>query len=328
MKKLYVVVLVALIFTAPAFASGTGENAQGNAESSRYVIGFAAKSFQDPFTSWQAQTVVRLAEESYPEFEIRLLDSEFTVATQTTIVENFVSQRVDLIIVQPLDAQALIPIIDRAYELSPPIPVINLALKIEDDHSISLESDPVLEGKLMGDYAVANLPEGANVAIIQGAPGNLVAASRQRGILESLATRPDINIVADQTSEWRRDNAMALTEDWLQVFPRIDAIICHNDDSALGAIEALKAVGKAEETMVLGVDGLPEALLSIRDGYMTGTVVQHVVNQASATLEIADDLMHDRPVSRYFQIPGELVSLDNGNVDRWIEIERDAGLID
>src|SRR5271166_4055435 len=65
----------------------------------QYVIGFAAKSFQDPFTSWQAQTVKKFAEQSYPDFDIKLLDSEGAVEKQTNLVENFLSQKVDLVIV-------------------------------------------------------------------------------------------------------------------------------------------------------------------------------------------------------------------------------------
>ncbi|HEU4678071.1 MAG TPA: sugar ABC transporter substrate-binding protein, partial [Terrimicrobiaceae bacterium] len=293
----------------------------------KYTIGFAAKSFQDPFTSWQAQTVKKFAKESYPNFDLKLLDSEMSVEKQTNLVENFISQKVDLIIVQPLDAQALIPAIDKAYALRPPIPVINLALKIDDKHSVSLESDPVLEGRLIGDYAAKHLPKDAKVAILQGEPGNLAAASRQKGIMEGLKARPDIKVIADQTSNWRRDKAMAITEDWLQAHPQIDAILCHNDDSALGAIEALKAKGKAGKVMVLGVDGLPEALKAIEEGLMTGTVVQQVVDQARTTLEVADKLLKGEKVKRHIQIPGELVSKENKNVQKWIDIEKEAGLI-
>jgi len=293
----------------------------------KHTIGFAAKSFQDPFTSWQAQTVKKFAKESYPNFDLKLLDSEMSVEKQTNLVENFISQQVDLIIVQPLDAQALIPAIDKAYALRPPIPVVNLALKIDDKHSVSLESDPVLEGRLIGDYAAKHLPKGAKVAILQGEPGNLAAASRQKGILEGLKARPDIKVIADQTSNWRRDKAMAITEDWLQAYPQIDAILCHNDDSALGAIEALKAKGKAGKVMVLGVDGLPEALKAIEEGLMTGTVVQQVVDQARTTLEVANKLLKGEKVNRHIQIPGELVSKENKNVQKWIDIEKEAGLI-
>jgi len=304
----------------------SGEDS-GNQQKKEYVIGFAAKSFQDPFTSWQAQTVKKFAEESYPNFDIRLLDSEAAVEKQTNLVENFLSQKVNLVIVQPLDGQALIPIIDKAYAMSPPIPVINLALKIDDKNSISLESDPILEGRLIGDYAAKNLPQGAKVAILEGEPGNLAAASREKGILEGLKARPDIKVIADLTSHWRRDNAMSITEDWLQAYPQIDAILCHNDDSALGAIEALKAVGKAGKVMVLGVDGLPESLKAIESGSMTGTVVQQVVDQAKTTLDVAAKLLRGEKVERHIQIPGELVTKENNNVQKWIDIEKEAGLI-
>jgi inositol transport system substrate-binding protein len=308
-------------------ALGARSDDSANNSKKKYVIGFAAKSFQDPFTSWQAQTVKKFAEQSYPDFDIKLLDSEAAVEKQTNLVENFLSQKVDLVIVQPLDGQALIPVIDQAYSMTPPIPVINLALKIDDKNSISLESDPILEGRLMGDYAAKKLPQGAKVAILEGEPGNVAAASREQGILEGLKARPDIKVIADLTSHWRRDNAMAITEDWLQAYPQIDAIICHNDDSALGAIEALKAVGKAGKVMVLGVDGLPESLKAIESGLMTGTVVQQVVDQAKTTLEVATKLLKNEKVERHIQIPGELVTKDNNNVQKWVDIEKEAGLI-
>ena len=192
-----------------------------NQKGKTYTIGFAAKSFQDPFTSWQAQTVKKFAKKSYCSFDLKLLDSEMSVEKQTNLVENFISQKVDLIIVQPLDAQALIPAIDKAYALQPPVPVINLSLKIDDKNSISLESDPVLEGKLIGDYAAKHLPQGAKVAILEGEPGNLAAASRQKGIMEGLKARPDIKVIADLTSNWRRDKAMAITRIGSQPLPRL-----------------------------------------------------------------------------------------------------------
>jgi hypothetical protein len=120
---------------------------------------------------------------------------------------EFLIQKMDLMIVQPLDGQALIPVIDKAYSMTPAIPVINLALKIDDKNSVSLESDPILEGRLMGDYAAKKLPQGAKVAILEGEPDNLAAASREQGILEGLKARPDIKVIADLTTHWRRDNA-------------------------------------------------------------------------------------------------------------------------
>ncbi len=308
-------------------ALGVRSEERAEKAKAKYQIGFAAKSFQDPFTSWQAQTVKKFAEQSHPDFDIKLLDSEGAVEKQTNLVENFLSQKVDLLIVQPLDAQALIPVIDKAYSMNPPIPVINLALKIDDKNSVSLESDPILEGRLIGDYAAKKLPQGAKVAILEGEPGNLAAASREKGILEGLKARPDIKIVADLTSHWRRDNAMSITEDWLQAYPQIDAILCHNDDSALGAIEALKAAGKAGKVMVLGVDGLPESLKAIESGLMTGTVVQQVVDQAKTTLDVAAKLLKNEKVEHHIQIPGELVTKDNNNVQKWMDIEKEAGLI-
>src|ERR1700742_2644996 len=194
------IIAVTCILTLAALSVKSDE---GTNKTKKHVIGFAAKSFQDPFTSWQAQTVKKFAEKSYPDLEIKLLDSEAAVEKQTNLVENFLSQKVDLVIVQPLDAQALIPVIDKAYSLTPPIPVINLSLKIDDKNSVSLESDPVLEGRLMGDYAAKKLPQGAKVAILEGEPGNLAAASRQKGILEGLKARPDIKVIADLTSHWR-----------------------------------------------------------------------------------------------------------------------------
>jgi ABC-type sugar transport system substrate-binding protein len=74
---------------------------------------------------------------------------------------------------------------------------------------------------LIGDYA-ARIYGRAKVTILEGEPGNLAAASRQKGILEGLKARPDIKVIANLTSYWRRDKAMAITEDWLQAYPQID----------------------------------------------------------------------------------------------------------
>lgn len=118
---------------------------------------------------------------------------------------------------------------------------------------------------------------------------------------------------------------MALMEDWLQKYDKIDAIVSMNDAMALGAIEAAKAAGRLEGMTSYGVDGLADACLSVEAGELTATCVQNAYEQAKSALAICDKVLKGEEKNETVLVEGELI--DSSNVDQWIDVHKENGQI-
>jgi len=141
-------------------------------------------------------------------------------------------------------------------------------------------------GKIQGEYLVETLPENAKIIYFTGQPNDQQYIDRKAGLMDKLAERPDVQILAEYNVENRKDLGMSTAEDCLQAFESFDAIICQNDDSALGAVEALKSANRLEGIITVGIDGSDSALVSVEAGELTMTVLQDAKAQAKAGAEV------------------------------------------
>ncbi|MGI6005606.1 MAG: substrate-binding domain-containing protein [Christensenellales bacterium] len=337
MKKPLILILVIAMLMVPLMACEGQDSSGGSAATVSggtpdasggdkvFTIGLAAKSFSDPWTFWLAQIIEDVAKAEYPQFNIQMLDCEFTVDKQLNVVENFITQDVDLIILQPADRTAVGEVVGKAWDAG--IPIITNTYLEDDDKSYFVRADPETEGKIEGEYIAEKLPENAKIVIIEGAPGNLAAMGRQEGIMAVLnEKRPDIQILGSKTANWQRAEAMSLMEDWIQAFPEIDAIVSHNDDCLIGAIEAMKAAERLDDDLItIGVDGLSEACYYIKNGEQTASVLNNAPGIAEKMLEIAKTILIDgqMPDQQDYFVEGVLITKDN--VDEIIQMHKDYG---
>lgn len=295
-----------------------------------YKIGLAAKNLSDPFTAWQAQIIVDKAKEQYPMFEFTMIDCEGSTEKSISVVENLIIQGVDIILWQNNDRDASIDVTNRAFDAG--IPVVSLSNIINDERSYAIRSDPVMEGEIMGSYVASlldsgEIQNGAKMFIMRAPDGSPTGNSRSEGIMNTLFNvRTDCTLLEEKPGDWDRAKATALMEDWLTANEQIDAVLCHNDAMALGALDAIEAAGRLEEVKVLGIDGLPEAIYSISQGKMTGSVIQDAIKQAEVVLEFTYSLLVDEkiPADREVFVVGEVISIKNGNVEKWIDIMKTA----
>lgn len=115
-----------------------------------------------------------------------------------------------------------------------------------------------------------------------------------KGLEEALKKNPNIKILDEYNVENSKDLGMSTAEDSLLSYDKIDAIVCQNDDGALGVVEALKSAGKLDSIQVLGIDGSDDALQSIQDGEMTMTALQDAKAQAEAGADIFEKLKKEQ----------------------------------
>ena len=118
-------------------------------------------------------------------------------------------------------------------------------------------------------------------------------------------------VVAEQTANWDRTQALNLMENWLASGRKIDAVIAQNDEMALGAYKAIEAAGKNKEILVIGIDAIQDALKAVIEGQLVGTVFQNAREQGGLAVELANKLIKGEVISHNHYIPFQLVTKEN-----------------
>ncbi|MEF9945491.1 MAG: galactose ABC transporter substrate-binding protein [Lachnospiraceae bacterium] len=276
-------------------------------ESSSVMIGSAIYKFDDTF-----MTGVRTAmtDEAKAEgAELELVDSQNKQATQNEQVDTFITKGVNALAINAVDRTAAAPIIEKAKAKKLPIVFLNREPEKADMESYDkvwyvgakAEQSGTLSGEIIADYFKAHKEADKNgdgtiqYVMLQGEPGHQDATLRTEYSVKAIeeAGFKTEKLAAD-TAMWDKAKATDLMKAFLtgQGIDKIEAVICNNDDMALGAIEALKAEGynkgdAAKFMPVVGVDATAPALEAMKDGSLLGTVLNDADNQGKATVKVA-----------------------------------------
>ncbi len=214
-------------------------------------------------------------------------DGQNSAPKQTADIEAALVQGVNAIVISPLDVNALAPAIEQAIQAG--VPVVTVDRRVDGVEGIlaHVGADNVKGGEAEAQAMVAAFPNGAKIFHLQGQPGAGPAIDRNQGVHNVLDPMADkYQIVFEQTANFARAEALTVVEAGLAAHGKPDAIICANDDMALGAIEACAARGFTD-VKIYGFDALPEALVAVRDGTMAGTVEQFPGEQSRTAVRIA-----------------------------------------
>lgn len=209
----------------------------------------------------------------HPQLEIVYADAQQDNSKQVADVENFLRQRVDLLVISPNEAKPLTGIVRRVYEGG--IPVVVLDRSIEGDtYTTFIGADNREIGRAAGEYAAQLLNGTGRVVEIKGLPGSTPAIDRSTGFREAIEKFSDIKIVADPVADWLRDKGREQAEAALRANERVDLIYGHNDPMAMGAYLAATAMNRAAGLKIIGIDGLPGAeggAKAVMDGKLDAT---------------------------------------------------------
>jgi ABC-type sugar transport system substrate-binding protein len=235
------------------------------------------------------QSQIAAEAEAIGGIELIQLDGENDATKQTADVENAIVQGVDAIVISPIQVDAISPALQQAIDAG--ITVITIDRRVEGVDGIlaHVGADNVRGGEVQAETAIAAFPEGADIFHLQGQPGAGPAIDRNRGVHNILDPMAEMYpFVFEQTANFRRDEGLSVTEAGLAGLDTPpDVIIAANDDMALGALEAVIAAGLQEDVRIYGFDALPEALASVRDGGLTGTIEQFPGGQSRIAVRIA-----------------------------------------
>lgn len=211
------------------------------------------------------------------------------VSTQANQVDSMVNQGVDAIIVVPIQADSLGPQVATAKEKGIPLVAVNAALN-NPDVAASVQPDDIAAGAQEMQMMADHLGGRGNIVILQGPLGQSGEIDRTKGIEQVLANYPDIKVLAKDTANWKRDEAVNKMKNWISGFgPQINAVVAENDDMGLGALQALKEVGRTDVPIV-GIDGIEDGLNAVKSGEFIGTSLQNGTVELSAGLAVANAL--------------------------------------
>jgi ribose transport system substrate-binding protein len=231
--------------------------------------------------------------------EVQASKDESDLTGQLAIAEAMLQGDCDAFAVSPLSSSNLQPFLDRASEAG--VPIINVDdAKVDAD--VFVGGDHRQMGVMAAEYIAEQLPDGGQVAQIEGQAGSPAAQQRIDGFKTTVGEHANLQLVASQPGDWDRLKALDAAANIMRANPDVKAFYANNDTMALGVVEAVSNAGKPGEIIVVGTDGVPDAIKSIRDGSMSATVAAFPYVMGQTALEVAIRLLEGQDV------PGTVVS--------------------
>lgn len=288
-KKSRIVAAFALSSVAALALAGCGAGdpnaggGDGGTAQERITIGVSVYDMSS-FVTEGKEGIERYADEN--NIEILWNSAGLDVNTQASQVDQYITAGVDAIVVIPVQADSLQPQIAAAKAAEIPFFDVNASLS-SDDLAGSVQPDDVAAGEQEAQMMMDALGGEGNVIILQGPLGGSGEINRGQGIDNVLAEYPDVSVLAKDTANWKRDEAVNKVSNWISAFgDDIDGVIAQNDDMGLGALQALKEAGMTDVPIV-GIDGIADGLEAVKNGDFIGTSLQNGTVELSAGVAYA-----------------------------------------
>ncbi|HEX9006990.1 MAG TPA: sugar ABC transporter substrate-binding protein [Bacteroidota bacterium] len=297
--------------------SGCGRKEEAGTK--QRTVGFAITTLNNPFFISVKDGAEKAARERGVELIMQSAGSDIDVEKQMQIVENLIQRRVDAICVTPNGAREIVPAIVKATRAG--IPVFAIDSKVD---SAALQeaggkvvafagSDNTEGGRLAGEYIIRRLGGNGRIAILEGALGHETGDSRLRGFHAAVNSAPGISVVSSQGAAFDRSQGYTVFQNVLQAHPDVQAVFACNDLMALGAVEAIAAMGKTGRIIVVGFDAIDEAREAIRNGQMDATIAQYPEEMGRTAIETAWTYLNGGKVPSFIPVKIELITKENVN---------------
>ena len=268
--------------------------------SSGNVIGFSVSTLNNPFFVTLTEGARKAATEN--NVELVVVDAGDDAAKQTSDIEDLVSRNVGVLIVNPVDSDAVAPAVKSA--MSQGIKVIAVDRGVNGgDVDCQIASDNVAGARMATEYLMDLVGEGAKVAELQGVPG--ASATIDRGAGFHQVADQSLQVAASQTANFNRAEGMTVMENILQSDGTIKGVFAHNDEMALGAVEAVAASGK--DIKIVGFDATDDAQKAVKDGKMAATVAQKPDKMGETAIGTAVKIMAGETVEKSIPVEVELI---------------------
>lgn len=310
-------ILGALVSSALLLASlpGCKPSTQGNAGAAgKPKVALVMKSLANEFFQTMAEGAKKHQAAHAADYDLVVngIKNETDLAEQVGLVEQMVAQGVQAIVIAPADSKALVTVLRRAKETG--VLVINIDNKLDADtlKQAGLQipfvgPDNRAGAKAVGEVLAKHLKAGDEVAIIEGVTTAFNGQQRKAGF-EDAMNAAGMKIVSTQSGQWEMEKANGVAAGILAAHPNVKALLCANDNMALGAAAAVQAAGKAGQVQIVGFDNIAALKPLLADGRVLATADQHGDQLAVFGIEAALKILKDKTTPAYQQTPVDVVT--------------------
>jgi ribose transport system substrate-binding protein len=284
---------------APEQSAGGGTNGG----TGKVTIGLAISTLNNPFFVSLKEGAEKAAKEAGA--DLIVVDAQDDTAKQISSVEDLIQKKVNVILINPTDSAAIATAVEAANKAN--IPVITVDRSAEGGQVVShIASDNVKGGKMAGEFILEKLGGKGNIVELQGIAGTSAARDRGKGFHEAVDNKEGLKVVASQPADFDRAKGLSVMENILQSNKDIQAVFAHNDEMALGALQAIEAAGK--NILVVGFDATDDAVKAVNEGKMAATVAQKPAAIGETAVQTAMKVVKGEKVDSFIPVDLELVT--------------------
>nr|WP_314568044.1 ABC transporter substrate-binding protein [uncultured Pseudomonas sp.] len=280
------------------------------------ALGISMGSLGNPYFVTLADGATARAKELNPNVKVTSVSADYDLSKQFSQIDNFISSKVDLILINAVDPSAMASAIKKARDAGIVVVAVDVDAK---GVNATVQTDNVEAGKLACQYLVDKLAGKGNV-IIQNGPQVTAVTDRVKGCKAALAAAPDIKVLSDdQDAKGSREGGLNAMQGYLTRFPKIDGLFAINDPQAIGSDLAAKQL-KRSGIIITSVDGAPD----IENALKTDTQIQASASQdpwamAQTAVNVGNDILNDKaPAEAVTLLTPKLITRDNiGTYSGW-----------
>ena len=310
-KTLAVVASATLLCTSLTACNRDSGGTDATGDGANKSITFALSTQANSFMVQMREGAQKKADELG--LTINFQDASDDSATQANQLANAAATGAGAVIVNPTDSDAMAPAVKQLTDAKIPVVAVDRAVNNAEVSSY-IASDNVGGGKQAAKALSEAIHGEGEILVLQGKTGSSASRERGQGFDEGLKDSPNIKVVAKQTAEFERVKGLDVTTNLLQAHPNVKAIFAENDEMALGAIEALgDKAGK--DVIVVGFDGVEDALKAIKEGTMYASIAQQPADMAAQAVVEASKLLKGEAATKEMQV--DVVTVTKDNVDKF-----------
>ncbi len=295
-------VSLALALSMTACNRGGDEGSEGSASAT-----LAVSTLNNPFFVELRDGAEKAAEAAGIELDV--VDAQNDSSTQTNQLATAATSGTDAVIINPVDSDAAAASVSPLVDADIPVVAVDRAVNGAEVQSL-VSSDNVAGGRQAADELATAMGEEGKVIVLQGVAGTSASRDRGAGFKEGIKAYPNITVVAMQTANFDRAEALNVATNLLQANADVTGIFAENDEMALGAIQAL-GDRAGDDVSVVGFDGTEEGLAAIQDGTLTATIAQQPAELGKQAVEVLQQLLDGETVEETIPVPVTTVNADN-----------------
>ena len=322
MKKIIAIALAVVMVLGLVACGGSGEG-----DVKTYKVGVAIYEFNDQFMTLyrdELEKYMKSLNTENVQYDITIVDGKNDMATQTNQIDTFITQGMDVIILNPVQTSSADVLINKVVTANIPLVLVNREPKegdadesypgiIDNAKVCYVGADARQSGTYQGEMIAAQENHGdmngdgvVKYVMIQGDPENSDAQYRTEFSVKALTDAGiAVEELVNQVGNWQTDKGQEIAASALsQHGTEVDVIFCNNDGMALGAAAAIKAAGRTvgKDILLVGVDALAECQEMVQNGTMTGTVLNDHIGQSHKAVDVAIQLLNGEEIQNYYWV--------------------------